>query len=281
MTITEVGPELASGELVAAPEVVLSNRDLDLIRRQVSIPKNGRPPNDLELEDFARYCIAQRLNPFDRQIYLACIGGRWQPFTGVHGRLVIALRTGQVTGMEGPLFCHAREGRERLGPPDWDEVWDEEEPPRAAKFVVYRRGWDHHPVGVAPWRYYNRGIGVWVSNPPLMLGYKAITRALNLVFPDVMPPSPDRPDDQPDIDESTGYVRDEEEIPEGEFVPGQVEEFGMVDGRPFAEEFGLTPTALLVELRHIAAEIREPPPTKIGAVSAGLIHILRRRRETP
>ena len=276
MSAIEIEPAAAELAVADAPEVVLSNRDLDLIRRQVNIPRNGRPPTDLELEDFARYCIAQRLNPFDRQIYLAHINGRWQTFVGVHGRLVIALRTGQVTGMEGPLFCHAREGRERLGPPDWDEVWDEEDPPRAAKFVVHRRGWTQHPVGVAPWRYYNRGVGVWVSNPPLMLGYKAITRALNLVFPDVMPPSPDRPDDEPDIDETTGYVRDDpDETLTGNVTPE------IVDGRPFAKEFDLTQSALLVELRHIATEIRQTPPTKITAVDPELVEILRRRRENP
>jgi hypothetical protein len=197
--------------VVDAVEVVLSNRDLDLIRRQVNVPRGGRPPTDVELEDFARYCVAQRLNPFDRQIYLANIAGRWQPFTGVHGRLVLALRTGAVEGMEGPYFCHKREGREREHGPDWDELWDDDTPPHAAKFVVYRRGWTRHPVGIAPWRYYNRGSGTWVSNPPLMLGYKAITRALNLVFPDVMPPSPDRPDAEPDIDETVGYIRAEVE----------------------------------------------------------------------
>jgi hypothetical protein len=266
----------APAEIVVAPEVVLSNRDLDLIRRQVNIPKNGRAPNDVELEDFARYCIAQRLNPFDRQIYLAHIGGRWQPFTGVHGRLVIALRTGEVVGMEGPFYCHSREGRERLGPPDWDEVWDEEEPPRAAKFVVYRRGWDRHPVGVAPWRYYNRGIGVWVSNPPLMLGYKAITRALNLVFPDVMPPSPDRPDDEPDIDESTGYVRDDPD--DGQIGGGGTPSPEMIDAKAIAAEFDLTPTALLVELRRLATELRMHPPTKISNVPADLVETFRRRR---
>lgn len=207
--------------VVDATDVVLSRRDLDMVRRQVSVPSSMRPPSDQELDDFGRYCMARRLNPFDRQCYLAPIGGRWQPLVGVHGRLVIALRTGEVDGMEGPYFCHKREGVERARPPDWDELWDDSDPPHAAKFVVYRKGWtrDKFPVGIAPWELYafegdNRGGrrlrrgSLWRDNPPLILGYKAITRALDLVFQDVMPPSPHEVADDPD-DTDEGYARDE------------------------------------------------------------------------
>jgi hypothetical protein len=264
--MTTVSSDLA---VVDVPEVVLSNRDLDLIRRQVSIPKNGRPPYDVELEDFARYCIAQRLNPFDRQIYLAYINGRWQPFTGVHGRLVIALRTGEVEGMEGPYFCRAREGVERDHPPVWDELWDEAEPPRAAKFVVYRKGWTRFPVGIAPWRYYNKGLGTWLTNPPLMLGYKAITRALNLVFPDVMPPSPDRAADEPDVDESIGYVREDIDPPAP--APAARPTGPLVTGRALVDEFGMTAGAVLVGLRRLAEELGLEPPTTLDVLPAGLV----------
>jgi hypothetical protein len=254
-------------------EVVLSNRDLDMIRRQVNIPKGGRPPTDLELEDFARYCMANRLNPFDRQIYLACINSRWQPFTGVHGRLVIALRTGEVQGMEGPFYCRRRVGVERDNPPHWDELWDDDGPPHAAKFVVYRKGWTRFPVGIAPWRYYNKNTPSWQSNPPLMLGYKAITRALNLVFPDVMPPAADRGDDEPDIDESTGYVR-ADDIPPPE--AGDV-----VDARGLTAEYDLTAGALLVDLRRCATARGFTAPTKLDAVNADLLDAWRKEQGRP
>jgi hypothetical protein len=263
-------------------EVVLSNRDLDMIRRQVNIPRGGRPPTDMELDDFARYCMANRLNPFDRQIYLAHIGGRWQPFTGVHGRLVIALRSGEVDGMEGPFYCRKREGIERDQPPHWDELWDDAEPPHAAKFVVYRKGWTRWPVGIAPWRYYNKGTPSWQSNPPLMLGYKAITRALNLVFPDVMPPSPDRADDEPDIDETTGYARTVDDTAAGTYPPAPADS-QLVDARGLAAEFNLTAGALLVDLRRCAAARNLTLPTSLDAVPIELVTAWRGEQgyETP
>lgn len=197
-------------DVYAPPEpvaVVLSTQDLEMIRRQVDIPRGKHPPNDAELTDFGRTCMARRLDPFDRHIYLANFGGGWRAYIGVHGRLVIAFRTGLVAGMEGPLFCGPREGIERAQPPDWQELWDGKGHPHAAKFVVHRRGMDRaSPVGIARWAEYGKDYGTWVTNPPLMLGYKAITRALNLVFPDVMPADSDR---EVDVDESVGYVREE------------------------------------------------------------------------
>lgn len=201
-------PDVVNGVTLAPLEVTITNRELDMIRRQIAVPVGARPPTDTELEDFGAACMYQRLNPFDRQIYLAYINRRWQYFIGVHGRLVIAMRTGQVTGMVGPLFCGRREGIERTHPPQWDELWDDDGPPHAAKFVVMRRGMTQYPVGCARWAEYGRpGVKVWDDRPTLMLGYKAITRALNLVFPDVMPPDTGRDDDT--VDESTGYVDDD------------------------------------------------------------------------
>jgi hypothetical protein len=121
--------------------------------------------------------------------------------------------------MDGPYFCHKREGAERAHPPDWDELWDDDEPPHAAKFVVYRQGMDRASPGIAHWKRYafepdpgkpgktRLKKGLWQTNPTLMLGYKAMVRALNTMFPGVMPPGPER--DDTDIDEPDGYRRDE------------------------------------------------------------------------
>ena len=194
----------------AIPAVHLSPQDLEMIRRQVDVPQGKRPPSDAELTDFGRMCMARRLDPFDRHIYLANFGKGWRGFVGVHGRLVIAFRSGLVEGMEGPFFCGPRVGElARSQPPDWQELWDGEGRPHAAKFVVHRRGMERaSPVGIARWAEYGKDRPPWTDKPTVMLGYKAITRALNLVFPDIMPADPER-DPDVDIDESVGYVRDE------------------------------------------------------------------------
>ena len=197
------------------PPVRLSRDDLAVIRRQIVPPRGVEPPTDVELDDFARVAMARRLDPFDRQIYVANFGQGWRPYIGVHGRLVLALRTGEVEGMDGPHYAAARtdDQKARGDPPDWQEFWSEQAPPHVARFTVYRRGWTRKvPVGAAPWRYYGAGkdFGLWKSNPPLALGYKAIVRALNLVFPDVMPPEPER---DVDVDESVAYSRELEPEP--------------------------------------------------------------------
>lgn len=211
VVVTDLAPYQA-----AAPAIVrISADDLAVIRRQIVPPRGVQPPTDVELSDFARVAMARRLDPFDRQIYIANFGQGWRPYIGVHGRLVLAMRTGEVDGMEGPYFAAARTDAQKANgdPVDWQEYWSEQAPPHVAKFVVYRRGWTKKvPVGAAPWRYYGAGkdFGLWKTNPPLALGYKAIVRALNLVFPDVMPPEPDR---DVDVDESTAYTRDDPPAP--------------------------------------------------------------------
>jgi hypothetical protein len=284
-------PELVPA-VVPSYEVVLTDRDLDMIRRQITVPTGMRPPNDVEVDDFGRYCMAQRLNPFDAHIYLMPIRGQWRPFTSVHGRLVIAWRTGEVTGMEGPFYCHERTDQQRARGerPDWDELWDEDDPPRAAKFVVHRRGLAETPVGVAPWRYYayeddGKGgkrakKGLWQSNPPLILGYKAITRALGLVFRDVMPPAAER-DEDVDVDDSAGYVRDDgaaepegppPPVPPVRPPPESEVRVDLVDCREVPAMYQMTGSRLIVELRRLADELGYPPPTTLGAVAVGLFH---------
>ena len=82
----------------------------------------------------------------------------------VSGRRVIAARTGELAGIEGPVWCGPRvhaldcpgrcRGTGRLQFPDgevqdcpaqpelvWREVWDADDPPYAARVLVHRRGW--------------------------------------------------------------------------------------------------------------------------------------------
>jgi hypothetical protein len=267
--------ELVVAELVV-PEVRLDNHDLELIRRQVAVPRGGRLPNEVELEDFARYCSVVRLNPFDRQIYLAHIGGRWQSYVGVHGRLAIAARSREVDGMEGPFYCHKREGIDRQHPPDWSEVWDDDDPPHAAMFIVYRQGWTKGDPpgackGVAHWKLYNKGTGLWQTNPLLMIGYKAMSVALNRAFPHLMPSAPERAEDEPDIDESIGYSRSDD-------VPLAVDE--PVDAGWLPAEVNLTPAATLIELRRLAQSLGVTPPRGLDAVDPDLVDGYRRQRES-
>jgi phage recombination protein Bet len=132
----------------------------------------GCSPDELRL--FAYHCQRTGLDPFSKQIYAIKRGGKMTIQAGIDGLRAIAERTGQLDGSQ--KFWCGEDG-------DWKEVWLGSKPPAAAKCVIHRKGCRHPFVGVALFRDYNAGQGLWTKMPSVMLGKVAEAQALRSGFP--------------------------------------------------------------------------------------------------
>ena len=91
------------------------------------------------------------LDPFSREIYYigrddkkAPGGVRYTAQTGIDGYRRIAERTGEYAGREGPWWC----GKDGV----WREVWLDDEPPKAARVAIWRKGIDKPFIATAVYR---------------------------------------------------------------------------------------------------------------------------------
>jgi phage recombination protein Bet len=159
-----------------------THEQLDLIKRTFAAGTN-----DLEFALFMETANRTGLSPLAKQIYAV---KRWSKKdkrevmsiqTGIDGYRLIADRTGQYDGHDGPFWC---------GPDGvWREVWFDNEPPKAAKVVVYKRGSTRGFPGVAHWREYvqldrdENPTRFWANMPATMLAKCAESLALRKAFP--------------------------------------------------------------------------------------------------
>ena len=181
--------------------------DLDTIRNQFA-----PSASNLELEHFALACRHLQLDPYADQI---CLIGRNQKikvnengrdverWTRIHkpqitvaGRRAIAARTGRLVGMSGPEWCGPRQfdnDGAKL-PLEWLEVWDDDdEPPYAARVLVWPAGWNHPVNGTVKWSEFaqyadterKRLMPLWSRAPSHMLGKTAESLALRRGFAEV------------------------------------------------------------------------------------------------
>ena len=129
--------------------------------------------NDISF--FAQYCQRTKLDPLSRQIYAIPRQGSMQILLSIDGYRIIAQRTGEYEGSE-TFWC----GADGV----WTDVWLNNNPPSAAKVIVYRKNCKRGVSAVALFREYaNLKSNTWQKMPALMLAKCAESLALRKAFP--------------------------------------------------------------------------------------------------
>lgn len=159
---------------------------LELIKRMIC--PDG---SDDELLLFTSTCRRLNLDPFCGQIHAV---RRWDKTAkrkvmsiqvGIHGLRLVADRSGQRDGIDGPFWC-GQDGK-------WSEVWLAKSFPAAAKVIVYRKGHRQPYTGVATWVSFAQYVGdtdrptaMWAAKSDVMLAKCAEAEALRKAFPDLL-----------------------------------------------------------------------------------------------
>lgn len=134
---------------------------IEFNEEQIQLLKDqfGRDLSDSQFHFAIELCRRTGLNPMANQIHfiprknrVKGPNGNWTEKvtltvqTGIDGYRLIGHRTREVAGTDGPYW----RGKET----DWQDYWDEDEPPVAAKFGVRRLGMVDYTYHVATYREY-------------------------------------------------------------------------------------------------------------------------------
>lgn len=163
--------------------LTFSQQQVDLLKRTIA--------KDLDNDEFALFLYeSQRrgLDPFAGQLYAV---KRWDGRlkrhvakfqTSIDGFRLIAQRTHEYAGQDGPYWC---------GPDGvWKDLWLDSKPPVAARIGVLRKGFRDYLYAVARWDSYKQTdkdgnlTQFWVRMPDTMLAKCAESLALRRAFPE-------------------------------------------------------------------------------------------------
>ena len=138
--------------------------------------------SEFEFDFFMAVAKRRKLNPLAGQIFLIPFKGKRIPVVSIHGLLTIAKRSGDYAGATPVQFLGEEDDK-------WFDVWDKDEPPRAARIGVYIKGVPHPTMAVATWKQsakYDKGKlrDIWEAYGPDMLEKCALAKAVRRAFPD-------------------------------------------------------------------------------------------------
>jgi hypothetical protein len=150
---------------------------------------------DNDIDYLAAVCRRLELTPFSSPAQIVLVPRYdkrlrrdvFRPQVTVDGRLALAVRTGQIVGIEGPQFTGARDAWTRNGVRIWVDLWDyleEQKYPRAARYFVHVKGWVKPVNGTAVWQEFRQVdkqgelLPLWQQMPSVMLAKSALSLAL-------------------------------------------------------------------------------------------------------